>query len=93
LRDRNYLVRGYAIDAMARMDLLGAREQIEEILSNPAEESFVHRKAAEALGQIGTLESLQVLERCLFKEQARTRWAIRGAIAEINQRNSLSAVR
>lgn len=92
LQDRNYLVRGYAIDAMARMDLLGAREQIEEILSKPKEDPFVHRKAAEALGQIGTLESIQVLERCLFKEQARTRWAIRRAIAEINQRNSLSAL-
>jgi hypothetical protein len=91
LRDQNYLVRGYAIDAMARLDLLDAREQIEEILSDPEEQSFVHRKAAEALGQIGTLESIQVLERCLFKQQARTRWAIRRAIEEINQRNSLSA--
>jgi hypothetical protein len=89
LKDCNPFVRGYAIDAMARLDLLDAREQIEDILQKEEEEPFVHRKAAEALGQIGTIASIQVLERSLYRGKARTRWAVRQAIEEIKQRNAL----
>jgi hypothetical protein len=88
LSDHNYFVRGYAIEAMARLDLVGARQKIEQrlVIEN---EPFVLRKAAESLGKIGTLQSIPVLEEHLSTEQARTRWAVRQAIVEIKERNAI----
>lgn len=92
LRDKNFFVRGYAIETMARRDLVGARQLIEKILTSETD-PFVLRKAAEALGRIGTLDSIPVLEQNLFQENARSRWAIRQAIAEIKERNSMGGFR
>jgi HEAT repeat protein len=90
LRDSNPLVRGYAADAAARLDLKHARQDIEQLLTRE-DEPFVVRKAAEALGQIGTPDSLPVLERHLREGQARARHAVRQAIAEIKVRHALFA--
>jgi HEAT repeat protein len=88
LQDPSPLVRGYVIDAMKRLDLRDAREQIEGLMETETE-AWVLRKAAEALGQIGTVESLAVLERHLHHERARTRWMVCKAIAEIRERHRL----
>jgi HEAT repeat protein len=85
LRDRNCFVRGYAVEATARLDMVGARKEIERILQEDTE-PFVLRKAAEALGKIGTLESIPILEQHLYKGQAGNRWAVRQAVAEIQIR-------
>ncbi len=87
-KDPNPLVRAYAVEAMARRDLKDARQKVEQVL-NTEKETLVLRKAAEALGQIGSLESVALLERYLRLEQARTRWAVRQAIAEIKRRHQV----
>jgi HEAT repeat protein len=87
-QDPNFYVRGYAINAMVRLDFPNAREQIEQSLATE-QEPWVLRKAAEALGQIGTVQSITVLERHLRHERTRTRWMVRRAIDEIRQRYAL----
>jgi hypothetical protein len=86
LKDRDSFVRGYAIEAIARRDLVGARQDIEKMLISESE-PFVLRKAAEALGRIGTLQTIPLLEQHLFQENAHARWSVRMAIAEIKERN------
>jgi HEAT repeat protein len=88
LQDPDPHVRGYAVNAMARLDLRDARLQIENLLA-AEQDPWVLRKAAETLGQIGTVESIAVLEKHLRHERARTRWMMRWAIAEIRQRQAL----
>jgi HEAT repeat protein len=88
LQDPSPLVRGYAVDAMKRLDLRDAREQIERLMEVETE-AWVLRKAAEALGQIGTVESISILERHLHHERSRTRWMVRKAITEIQERHRL----
>jgi len=57
------------------------------------QDPFVLRKAAEALGHMGTVDSIATLERYLRYERARTRWMVRKrvhkAILEIKPRYSL----
>jgi HEAT repeat protein len=88
LKDGDPHVRGYAAEAMARLDLRHAREQIEALLA-VERDPWVLRKAAETLGQIGTVDSIVVLEKHLRHARARTRWMMRWAIAEIRQRHAL----
>jgi hypothetical protein len=88
LKDGDPHVRGYAAEAMARLDLRHAREQIEALLA-VERDPWVLRKAAETLGQIGTVDSIAVLEKHLRHARARTRWMMRWAIAEIRQRHAL----
>jgi len=88
LQDPDPRVRGYAVHAMARLDLRDARVQIENMLA-VEQDPWVLRKAAETLGQIGTVESIAVLERHLRHERTRTRWMMRWAIGEIRQRLAL----
>jgi len=88
LQDESPLVRGYAVDTLARRDMIGAREQIEALLDTKTEQ-FVLRKAAEALGQIGSLDSLALLERHLRQKESTIRWSVRQAIAEIKARHQI----
>jgi HEAT repeat protein len=88
LQDHDPQVRGYAVNAMARLDLRDARVQIENLLA-VEQDPWVLRKAAETLGQIGTVESIAVLEKHLRHERTRTRWMMRWAIGEIRQRLAL----
>lgn len=94
LRDEeNEFVRGYAVESMARLDLPNARTLIEERMKpegdEPETDPDVLRKMAEALAQIGTMDSIPVLQRYLRHERTRTRHMMRRAIAEIRQRYSL----
>ena len=85
LLDEDFLTRRYAVDSLVRLDLPDTRERVEKLLEreeNPA----VIRKCAQALSQIGTLASLPSLEKHLTCERARTRWKVRSAIADIQQR-------
>jgi HEAT repeat protein len=88
LQDPSPIVRGFVVNAIARLDLRHAREMIEGLMANETE-AQVLRKAAEALAQIGTVESIAVLERHLRHPQARIRWMVRRAIAEIRERHQL----
>jgi len=88
LDDKNPFVRGYIVEAMARRDIMDARRTIEDQLSVETH-PFVLRKAAEALGQIGTVESILVLEKYLRSQQASARWSARAAIHEIKERYAL----
>lgn len=94
LRDeKNEFVRGYAVESMARLDLPNARTLIEERMDpegdDPETDPDVLRKMAEALAQIGTMDSIPVLQRYLRHERTRTRHMMRRAIAEIRQRYSM----
>ena len=94
LRDEeNEFVRGYAVESMARLDLPNARTLIEERMDPegdaPETDPEVLRKMAEALAQIGTMDSIPVLQRYLRHERTRTRHMMRRAIAEIRQRYSM----
>lgn len=88
LQDPSPIVRGFVVNAIARLDLRHAREMIEGLMATETE-AQVLRKAAEALAQIGTVESIAVLERQLRHPQARIRWMVRQAIAEIRERYRL----
>jgi HEAT repeat protein len=70
---------------MAQMDRVDARESIELLLVTDPH-PFVQRKAADALGQIGTLDSLPILERCLKQERPAARLAFRHGIDAIKKR-------
>jgi hypothetical protein len=85
LRDPAPVVRGRALEAMAQMDRVDARESIELLLVTDPH-PFVQRKAADALGQIGTLDSLPILERCLKQERPAARLAFRHGIDAIKKR-------
>jgi HEAT repeat protein len=54
------------------------------------QENWVLRRIVEALGKVGTLESIQVLEPYLRSEQTRTRSRVREAIAEIRRRYEMT---
>jgi HEAT repeat protein len=88
LNDQYPLIRGYALGAVARLDMHDARQRIEQILAAETE-PWVLRRAAEALGQIGTLDSISVLKRYERHERVQTRSKVRKAIAEIRQRYGL----
>lgn len=85
LGDKEPIIRGVAIEALGRLDLPGTREEIENRLTNERE-SWVMKKAAEALGQIGTLESISVLKKYERYERAQTRRIVRIAIHAIEER-------
>ena len=82
----NPTARGYAAISIARLDLIGAHEKLERRIEEEAEPWVLH-KLAEALGQVGTLESLPFLEKHRRSHQARTRWIAHRAILEILERN------
>ena len=83
-------IRGYAVHSIGRLGLIEARERLEERLSrNPEKREqnlWVLRRMVEALGRVGTLESIQVLEPYLRYEQRRTRQRVREAITEIRRK-------
>jgi HEAT repeat protein len=89
LRDsQNPHVRGSAVMGMARLDLIDARTEIEALMSSETN-PWVLRQAAEALGQIGNLDTLPVLQRYLRRQQASNRRIVRRAINEILERNAM----
>lgn len=90
LGDREPIIRGIAVEALGRLDLPGAREEIENRLANERE-AWVMKKAAEALGQIGTLESITVLKKFDRYERAQTRRMVRLAIHAIQERYGIVA--
>jgi hypothetical protein len=88
-------VRGHAAQSIGKLGLLAARERLEMRLesSDPQrreQENWVLRRIVEALGKVGTLESIQVLEPYLRHEQTRTRSRVREAIAEIRRRYEMT---
>ncbi len=90
----NVDVRGYAAYSIGRLGLIEARERLEERLEsrNPQkreQNTWVLRRVVEALGRVGTLESIQVLQPYLRHEQRRTRQRVREAITEIRRRYEL----
>lgn len=92
LHDQNPLVRGFAVDALARLNHPDARDRIHTLLSrrgDPETDPDVLRRMAEALGQIGTVESIPYLQAHLQHERVRTRRAMQKAIADIRQRYGL----
>lgn len=92
LRDSNPLVRGFAVDALTRLNHPDARERIHALMTHrtaPESDPDVLRRMAEALGQIGTVESIPYLQTFLLHERAQTRRAIQKAIADIRQRYGL----
>jgi hypothetical protein len=91
LEHRQPEVRGHAAQSIGKLGLLAARERLEMRLesSDPQhqeQESWALRRIVEALGKVGTLESIQVLEPYLRYEQTRTRTRVREAIADIRRR-------
>jgi hypothetical protein len=92
LKDRDPLVRGFAIDAISRLDLPQAREEIQRLMTGDARRETdpdVLRRMAEALSQIGTVDSIPVLQQYLWHERTYTRWAMHKAIDEIRERYGL----
>jgi hypothetical protein len=95
LQDPDPLVRGFAIDAIARLDLPGARQEIQRLMTDAESRETDHdvlRRMAEALAQIGTIDSIPALQRHLRHERTRTRRTVRKAIDEIRQRYGLQLV-
>lgn len=90
LNDSDADIKGYAARSIGRLGLIGAREKLEEQLKrleNRRKESpWILRRIVEALGEVGNLDSLAVLEPYLRHEQHRTRNRVREAIAKIQQR-------
>jgi hypothetical protein len=92
LKDRDPLVRGFAIDAIARLDLPNVREYIQTLMTHATrreKDPDVLRRMAEALAQIGTADSIPALQGYLQHERTQTRWAMGKAIDEIRQRYGL----
>jgi hypothetical protein len=90
LKDEDPLIRCFAIDATTRLGLPGTRERLQEMLAPEKEKDpEVLRRIAEALGQIGTADSIPLLDRYRHHERTRTRWMMKRAIAEIRARYSL----
>jgi HEAT repeat protein len=71
--------------------LLDAREQAEMLLTKE-KEPWVLREIAEALSEIGDMNSISYLERFLQGESARTRWVVQRAIRDICQRHEMPLV-
>ena len=92
LKDRDPLVRGFAVDAIARLDLPNAGEQIQSLMTGGARRETdpdVLRRMAEALAQIGTVDSIPALQQYLCHERTLTRRAMYKAIDEIRERYGL----
>ncbi|MEM7537449.1 MAG: CHAT domain-containing protein [Chloroflexota bacterium] len=88
LNDFNYLVRGYAVQSVALLDLREARELLENMLDKE-HDHWTLRRIAKGLGMIGTIDSIPVLERHLRNDTIRIRWMVRSAIKEIRNRYEL----
>ncbi len=87
ITDSNASVRAYAAEAFVRLDLPDSRQAIEQCLDHELDPLVVD-KCAKALAIVGTTASLPPLERHLFCERARTRWAVKSAIHELKQRTA-----
>jgi HEAT repeat protein len=92
LNDNDPETRGYAVYALARQDLRKCREKIEKLLITE-EDAQVLRKIAEALAEIGDLDSIDMLEQALYGNGAKTRWAIQRAIRSIRERYEIQTTR
>ncbi len=91
LDDTKPSIRGWAAHALGRLEPQGARRLLEQKLEVGREnDPWVLRKIADALGKIGTLDSIPSLERYLRHEQLKTRRRMREAIADIRQRYELA---
>jgi hypothetical protein len=88
LTDEQPKVRGYAARAVGRLGLEYARERLEAHLevTDHEPDDWTLRRYIEALGQIGTLESIPVLTPFLRNEKFRTRRRTREAIACLEER-------
>jgi HEAT repeat protein len=88
-------VRGYVAQSIGKLGLFAAHERLEERLASKdpqkrETESWTLRRIVQAIGKVGTLESIQVLEPYLRHEQTRTRSRVREAIAEIRRRYEMA---
>ena len=90
LVDDEPAVRGFAINAWVRLNYKDAQMEVENIIKKNDEKPLVLRKAAEAIGLIGTRDSIRLLESRLalpvVKENQSVRSAYRKAIKEIQER-------
>jgi hypothetical protein len=53
------------------------------------QDPWVLREVAEVLGEIGTVDVIPLLENHLYHERTQTRWMVRKAIVQIQQRHEL----
>jgi HEAT repeat protein len=88
LADDDPYVRRYAINAMARLDIVNARAQIEQQLQFE-DDPRVLREIALALGAIGDMNTIALLTRHMHDEHSRTRHSIKLAINEIRDRHEM----
>ncbi len=87
LADRKSVkVRGYAADAIGRLDPLDGRRKLEERLTLVDEDPWVLRKTIQSLGQIGTLETIPLLEASVRTGWVQLRQVTRSAINDIQRR-------
>ena len=52
-------------------------------------DAWLLRQSAQALAQVGTMDSIPVLEKHLFHRRAYVRWVVQKAIAQIRERYDL----
>jgi len=95
LHDKHGTIRGYAARSIGRLGLIEAQEHIEARLlksrqSTPEQNEWVIRRLIEALGKVGSRESIDVLEPYIIHEKTRIRRRTREAIAEIERRFDLT---
>ena len=88
MNDSSDYVKGYAYFAIGNMGILEMLPDLERCLASESE-PFALRKAAEAVGKIGTIDSIPMLKQNLQNQRARTRWMVRKAIERIRYRNHI----
>jgi hypothetical protein len=81
----NEKVRGYAADAIGRLQPPEGRQRLEEALNREVD-AWVLRKIVQALGKAGTLESIPLLEQYLKTGRVQVRQTVRSAITSIRRR-------
>ena len=78
-------VRGYAANAIGRLQPPEGRQRLEEAL-NQEEDAWVLKRIVQALGRAGTMELIPLLEQYLRTGRVQVRQTVRYAIASIRQR-------
>jgi HEAT repeat protein len=81
-------VRGYAANAIGRLQPPEGRHRLEEAL-NQEEDAWVLKRIVQALGRAGTMESIPLLEQYLRSGRVQVRYTVRYAISSIRQRYEL----
>ena len=85
----SYRVRGYAAQAIGRLQPEGGRQKLLEVLSSEQDIRVV-RKIIWALSQVGAPETIPVLEGYLKMGRVQARTAVQRSIAEIRRRFAAS---